>query len=167
LLDVARESGVLDQVEFTGRRGRNQLRRYYCAANAFVSTPWYEPFGITPVEAMACATPVVGSDTGGIRYSVSDGETGFLVPPRDPDALAAKLAVLAHDPSLADRMGRAGARRANRLFTWQTVGEQLAAVFEVLIRQRVRTVQRADALAYGMPTAGRASIAMAGADAKD
>ena len=136
LREIARREGVLDHVEFAGRRGRNQLRRYYCAADVFVTTPWYEPFGITPVEAMACATPVVGSDTGGIRYSVVDGETGFLVPARDPDRLAEKLAVLARDPALARRMGLAGARRANRLFTWSRVGEELAQVFEGLAQQR-------------------------------
>src|SRR5699024_9529423 len=88
LRDIARTEGVADHVEFVGQRVRSQLRRYYCASDVFVTTPWYEPFGMTPVEAMACATPVIGSDTGGIRYSVRDGETGFLVPPRDPDRLA-------------------------------------------------------------------------------
>ena len=129
---VAREEGVLNFVEFTGRRGRSQLRAYYCASDVFATTPWYEPFGITPVEAMACARPVVGSDTGGIRYTVVDGVTGFLVPPKDPGALAERLARLAHDSSLSYRMGRAGAQRAERLFSWRRVGAQLADVFENL-----------------------------------
>jgi len=143
LRQVARQEGVLDFVQFTGRRGRNQLRRYYCAADVFVTTPWYEPFGITPVEAMACARPVVGSDTGGIRYSVSDGETGLLVPPRDPDALAARLAVLARDPELARRMGSAGERRARRLFTWQRVADELAQVFQELAHRGKPALRRA------------------------
>ncbi len=129
LRDIARDEGVLDFVEFTGRRARNQLQRYYCAADVFVTTPWYEPFGITPIEAMACGRPVIGADTGGIRYSVADGETGFLVPPRDPDALAVRLAALARDPALARRMGEAGARRAQRLFTWDRVGQELNGLF--------------------------------------
>ncbi|SHH41860.1 glycosyltransferase [Pollutimonas bauzanensis] len=129
---VARQEGVLDFVEFTGRRGRGQLRRYYCASDVFVTTPWYEPFGITPVEAMACGRPVVGSDTGGIRYTVVDGETGFLVPPKDPDALAARLARLARDQRLSANMGLAGARRADRLFTWERVAAELARVFDGL-----------------------------------
>src|SRR5699024_12208210 len=95
----ARTEGVVDHVDFVGQRVRSQLRLYYCASDVFVSTPWYEPFGMTPVEAMACATPVIGSDTGGIRYSVRDGETDFLVPPRDPDPLAVRLSVLARYPS--------------------------------------------------------------------
>ena len=64
---VAEESGVADSVTFVGRRGRDQLRQFYGASDVFVTTPWYEPFGITPVEAMACGVPVVGASVGGIR----------------------------------------------------------------------------------------------------
>lgn len=137
---IAREEGVLDFVEFTGRRGRGQLRRYYCASDVFATTPWYEPFGITPVEAMACARPVVGSDTGGIRYTVVDGVTGYLVPPKDPDMLAERMARLARDRRLSARMGWAGAQRAERLFSWRCVGVQLAKVFEGLYESSVAPV---------------------------
>lgn len=130
---LTQSEGLTPYVDFAGRRARHLLRRYYCAADAFVTTPWYEPFGITPVEAMACARPVVGADTGGIRYSVAHGQTGFLVPPKDPEALADALYTLASDPMLAQRMGRAGARRAARLFTWKRVGDELAEIFEELI----------------------------------
>ena len=136
---IAREEQVLEFVEFTGSRGRNVLNRYYSAADVFATTPWYEPFGITPIEAMACRRPVVGSDTGGIKYTVVDGQTGFLVPPKDPDALADKLAILAHDRTLAGRMGRAGAQRARNLFTWNRVGSQLAAIFQEIGTSRVDT----------------------------
>src|SRR5690606_19235364 len=136
LMQVAREEKIADFVEFTGSRGRNQLSRYYSASDVFVTTPWYEPFGITPVEAMACRRPVIGSNTGGIRYTVVDGETGFLVPPKDPDALAEKLAVLAGDRVLSARMGRAGALRAHKMFTWRRVGSELAAIFDSLGCQR-------------------------------
>src|SRR5690606_11255628 len=97
LLRVCEEEGVRDVVEFTGRRDRHELADYYGASDVFVTTPWYEPFGITPLEAMACARPVIGADTGGIRSTVIDGQTGYLVPPRDPDRLAEKLAWLAAD----------------------------------------------------------------------
>lgn len=133
---IACDEGVQDYVEFAGRRARHQLRQYYCAADVFVTTPWYEPFGITPVEAMACARPVVGSDTGGIRYTVVDGETGFLVPPREPVLLADKLEVLARDEALARHMGAAGLRRAKKLFTWDRVGLELAREFNELTGQK-------------------------------
>jgi glycosyltransferase involved in cell wall biosynthesis len=92
LLAIAEEEAVTDAVTFVGSRGRGVLCYDYCAADVFVTTPWYEPFGITPVEAAACGTPVVGAAVGGIRTTVVDGETGYLVPPRDPDALADRLA---------------------------------------------------------------------------
>jgi D-inositol-3-phosphate glycosyltransferase len=127
---VAQDAGVAARVTFTGHRSRSELRRYYAAADVFVTTPWYEPFGITPLEAMACGTPVVGSDVGGIRYTVRDGETGFLVPPRDPAALGDKLAQLQANPALRRAMGRAGIRRARSMFTWDRVTRQLVDVYE-------------------------------------
>ncbi len=134
LRGIAAGCGVGEDVTFVGRRGRAQLRRYYSAADVFVTTPWYEPFGITPIEAMACGRPVVGADVGGIRYSVVDGETGFLVPPRDPEALAERLARLARDPALAERMGAAGLERAHEHFTWEGVAEQLQDVYRQVAR---------------------------------
>ncbi|MEK6346683.1 MAG: glycosyltransferase family 1 protein [Burkholderia sp.] len=129
LRGVAREAGVTDLTGFVGRRGRDTLRHFYSAADVFVTTPWYEPFGITPVEAMACGTPVIGADVGGIRHSVADGSTGFLVPPNDPEALAARLAQLHGDPALARRMGKAGLQRARTQFTWKGVSESLARIY--------------------------------------
>lgn len=94
-----------------------------------MTTPWYEPFGITPLEAMACGTPVIGADVGGVKFTVVDGVTGFLVPPRDPQSLADRLAQLRRNPELArDALGRAGIRRARSLFSWKRVVEQLSAV---------------------------------------
>ncbi|MGF6786349.1 glycosyltransferase family 4 protein [Paraburkholderia sp. 35.1] len=129
LREIARECGVAEQTSFVGRRGRTRLRYFYSAADVFVTTPWYEPFGITPIEAMACATPVIGADVGGIRYSILDGVTGFLVPPRDPLALAARLDRLRRDPALARRMGEAGLDRARTGFTWRGVSDALAQIY--------------------------------------
>jgi len=129
LQGIARQSGVADDVVFVGRRGRDALRQFYAAADVFVTTPWYEPFGITPVEAMACGVPVVGARVGGIQSTVVDGQTGFLVPPRDPDALAERLASLARDPALAQRMGEAGRQRAQTQFTWAGVARQMERIY--------------------------------------
>ncbi len=130
---IAREEGVADLVTFTGRRGREALKFYYSAADVFVTTPWYEPFGITPVEAMACGTAVVGADGGGIKYSVRDGETGYLIPPNDPGALAERIAYLYQHPKLMAVFGRQGIRRANALFTWRQVVASIAALFEQVL----------------------------------
>jgi D-inositol-3-phosphate glycosyltransferase len=127
---------VADRVIFTGRRDRKWLRYFYSAADVFVSTPWYEPFGITPIEAMACGTPVIGSNVGGIKYTVQHGRTGFLVPPNDPDALGLRLAQIYQRPSLLDAMRRRAIRRANQRFTWQRVAAELASVFEHVLERR-------------------------------
>lgn len=132
LRGIAEQEGVAPAVQFTGRRHRDQLATYYSASDVFVTTPWYEPFGITPVEAMACGRPVIGADTGGIRTTVVNGKTGFLVPPKNPDKLAERLAQLASNPELCERMGEAGRLRARRLYTWQRVGQDLLSVYERL-----------------------------------
>ncbi|MCM5679476.1 glycosyltransferase family 1 protein [Schlegelella sp. S2-27] len=132
LRGVARDVGVEPRITFTGRRQRHELRRYYCAADVFVTTPWYEPFGITPLEAMACGAPVVGSEVGGIQYTVMQGVTGYLVPPHDPQALAERLAALQANPALARALGRAGIRRARSMFTWDRVATQIAAALAAL-----------------------------------
>jgi glycosyltransferase involved in cell wall biosynthesis len=133
LMALTRSLDVEDSVTFTGQRRREQLRYYYSAANVFVTTPWYEPFGITPVEAMACGTPVVGTAVGGIKTTVVDGETGCLVPPNDPEALAERLAWLHRHPHIAQRMGWAGMRRAYQHFTWRNVASHIAGVYESVL----------------------------------
>lgn len=130
---LAGELGIVEQVVFTGQRPRDHLHSYYSAANVFVTTPWYEPFGITPVEAMACGTPVIGAAVGGIKNTVVDGQTGFLVPPNDPQALAQKLAWLQKHPKTARRFGWAGMRRAYQRYTWRSVAERIADVYEAVL----------------------------------
>lgn len=130
LRTIAREEGVDAHVTFTGRRSRDQLKYYYNAADIFVSTPWYEPFGITPLEAMACGVPVIGANVGGIKYSVEHDVTGFLVPPDDPEILAERMLEVLEDEEMQETLGRRAVHRVNRLFTWETVTEQLADLYD-------------------------------------
>ena len=129
LSTLAEKLGVREKVTFTGSRPQEELRRYYGAADVAVTVPHYEPFGMTPLEAMACATPVAGSRVGGIKTSVADGETGYLVPPKDPNALATRLLRLLSDESLRDRMGRAARRRIKEHYTWERVARLAATAF--------------------------------------
>jgi glycosyltransferase involved in cell wall biosynthesis len=135
LRGLAHTLGIAAHAHFAGQQPRAALRLYYGAADVFVTTPWYEPFGITPVEAMACARPVIGAEVGGIKSTVVDGSTGFLVPPRDPQALAARLARLQRDPALARAMGEAGLRRAYRHYTWRTVAQQIADIYAAVLAE--------------------------------
>ncbi|MCW3080075.1 glycosyltransferase family 1 protein [Segetibacter sp.] len=130
LLQIARAEGVEDMVTFVGRKNREMLKYYYCAADIFISTPWYEPFGITPLESMACGTPVIGSNVGGIKYSVLDGKTGFLVPSNDPDALASKVHLLISNPGLHQQMKKAAIQRVKENFTWQKVASLVADLYK-------------------------------------
>jgi D-inositol-3-phosphate glycosyltransferase len=136
LRSVAEEEGVAMSVEFTGRRNRDQLKFYYQAADFFISTPWYEPFGITPLEAMACGTPVIGSAVGGIKYTVTDGETGFLVPPHDPEALAGAILRGIACKETYQRMCRNAVKRVNNYFTWDFVARQADQLYSRVIVQK-------------------------------
>ncbi|WP_229311089.1 glycosyltransferase [Larkinella soli] len=127
---LAASEGIAGQVTFVGRRDRRQLRYYYGASDVFVTTPWYEPFGITPLEAMACGVPVVGSAVGGIKHTVVDGETGFLVPPKDPVALAEKLEMLLRRPEIGRMMGARGLERVHAEFTWEKVACLTSGLYE-------------------------------------
>jgi glycosyltransferase involved in cell wall biosynthesis len=142
LMALTRELGIEQCVTFTGQRQRGQLRYYYSAADVFVTTPWYEPFGITPVEAMACGTPVVGTAVGGIKTTVVDGETGYLVPPNDSERLAERLFALYQNPHMAQRMGWAGMRRAYQHFTWRSVAANIAAVYENVLEPATQFMHR-------------------------
>jgi glycosyltransferase involved in cell wall biosynthesis len=129
LQELAAAAGVAGAVTFVGSRRRDELRAYYAAADVFVTTPWYEPFGITPLEAMGCGTPVIGSAVGGIKSTVVDGETGFLVPAKDSAALAERLARLRRDPSLGAEMSRRALMRARSSFTWRRVASDVARLY--------------------------------------
>jgi len=133
LRDIAEDEGIQQHVVFTGRKQRDLLKYYYAAADVIVTTPWYEPFGITPLESMACGTPVVGSAVGGIKYTVEDGKTGYLVPPKDPDTLAEKILALEENPALRFSMRTQAIARVNRLFTWPKITSMIAAVYERII----------------------------------
>jgi len=135
LMQLAAGLGVQDRVLFTGRKNRDMLRYYYAAADLFITTPWYEPFGITPLEAMACGTPVIGAHVGGIKYTVADGTTGYLVPPKDPEALARKTVLALRDERKLAQMRTAALQRVNTLFTWKKVAAQVCEVYQEIGRQ--------------------------------
>ena len=133
LKEVAACEGVAEQVRFIGRRGRDALRYYYSAADVFVTTPWYEPFGLTPLESMACGTPVIGADVGGIRYTVTEGRTGHLVPPNDPEALAAAIARVLGEPRHRHALAQEGLRRTRENFSWPSVACAVEELYQEVL----------------------------------
>jgi glycosyltransferase involved in cell wall biosynthesis len=132
LRSLAAELNIARRVWFVGKRQPDELATYYGATDIAVSMPWYEPFGLTPLEAQACGRAFIGSAVGGITYTVDDGVTGLLVPPKDDAALAARLTLLLDDAGLRHRLGQAGRRRVEREFTWARVAERTALTYEAL-----------------------------------
>jgi glycosyltransferase involved in cell wall biosynthesis len=128
LLTLARAHGVADRVELRGRLAHEDVPRLLRSADVAVACPWYEPFGIVPVEAMACGVPVVASAVGGMLDTVVDGMTGLLVPPRCPERIAEAVAELLADPARRAAMGSVAADRAG-LYSWDRVGDLTLAVY--------------------------------------
>jgi glycosyltransferase involved in cell wall biosynthesis len=117
---VIAELDVADRVRLVGSVPHDQLAPLIRSAEAVLCLPWYEPFGIVPLEAMACGVPVIATAVGGLLDTVVDGGTGVHVPPRDPDAAARALRSLLTDQAGRERLGRNAARRATR-YDWRSV----------------------------------------------
>jgi D-inositol-3-phosphate glycosyltransferase len=122
------ELGVKDLVVFLGKQSQDTLPYYYSAAEIVVMPSHYESFGMVALEAMACGTPVIASQVGGLAFLVQDGETGYVVPGGDPVALAEKLHLLASDPALRKKLGEQGAAYAQK-YAWERIAGQVIQVY--------------------------------------
>ena len=131
----ATRSGVFWIPEMLPRRDVTQLLTH---ATVFAIPSVYEPLGIVNLEAMACATAVIGSRTGGIPEVVADGQTGLLVPVGEPEPLAAALNTLVSDPDRARAMGQAGRKRAVAEFGWPAIAAQTAALYAELVNSGLK-----------------------------
>jgi D-inositol-3-phosphate glycosyltransferase len=133
---LAAELGVEDRLVLRGRVGRDGMPPLLRSADLVVCAPWYEPFGIVPLEAMACGAPVVATAVGGQVDSVVHGVTGVHVPPRDPSALATALRELLADAERRGELGRQGTRRARRLYAFDRIAAATRDVYDELLRPR-------------------------------
>ena len=130
-------TGAAANVEFPGFIDRAHIPEFYRQAHVFASPAQHEP-GVANVylEAMACGCPVVASTTGGAPEAIVDGKTGFLVPPKQPDALAAKIEYLLDHPEIARRMGEAGKARLRRRFSTDTMVAETIRLYERAAAER-------------------------------
>jgi glycosyltransferase involved in cell wall biosynthesis len=135
--EAARIHGVADRVHLLGSIPRERVPLLLRSADVVACVPWYEPFGIVPLEAMACGVPVVASAVGGLVDTVVDGVTGLHVPPRRPREIAAKLKWLLRDADLRKRLGEAGVERARSRYGWDTIAEQTLESYERVRRGAV------------------------------
>ncbi|MCV7421263.1 glycosyltransferase [Mycobacterium yunnanensis] len=129
---MAARLGLADRVHLYGSVLREEMPMLLRSADVVAATPWYEPFGIVPLEAMACGVPVVASAVGGMLDTVVDQVTGRLVPPTDPRALASAIGPILSQPRLRERLGRAGRRRVCARYTWDRVADDMAQVYRRL-----------------------------------
>jgi D-inositol-3-phosphate glycosyltransferase len=129
LRELAGRCGVADRVRLAGAVAPQRMPRWYRSADLVAAAPWYEPFGLTPLEAMASGVPVVATAVGGLTDTVVDGVTGDLVPARDPRALGVALRRLLADEVRRDSYGVAALDRAVHSYSWRRVATQLAAVY--------------------------------------
>ncbi|MGK2961551.1 MAG: glycosyltransferase [Gemmatimonadaceae bacterium] len=130
LAAAAAEAGLGDAVRFLG--WRNDISDVMQRWHIYVQPSFAEGFGLAVLEAMAAGLPVVAGNAGGLPEVVVDGETGFLVEPGDPAALAARIRQLIEDPALARRMGDAGRERVARHFTPEREAAAISAAYDKL-----------------------------------
>jgi len=128
----AERCGVADRVRLIGAVPNEELPGWYRSADVVACAPWYEPFGLTPLEAMACGVPVVAYAVGGIAESVIDGVTGTLVPPRDAGALVMALRGLLNDEVRRMSYASAAVDRVRSRYTWERTAFEAERVYAAL-----------------------------------
>jgi D-inositol-3-phosphate glycosyltransferase len=134
--DLCDELTVGKMVAFLGKRGQDTLPYYYSAAEALVMPSHYESFGLVALEAMACGTPVIASQVGGLAFLIRDGVTGYHVPAEDHDALCQKLTLLLCDDALRTRFGKNAVEDAQK-YDWDVISKQIVGEYEELVRKKV------------------------------
>jgi D-inositol-3-phosphate glycosyltransferase len=133
LISRAAARNLLDRITFAGSISHNDLPTYYHAADVVAVPSFYESFGLVAVEAMACGTPVVASRAGGLAFTVDDGQTGYLVPHNDPDALAERMYRVLTDAPLRACLGARATVAAQR-FAWPVIASRVVHIYDQLIR---------------------------------
>jgi D-inositol-3-phosphate glycosyltransferase len=134
------ELGIEELVTFQGAKDQDSLVYYYSAAEMVVVPSRYESFGMVALEAMACGTPVIASKVGGLAFNVQDGRTGFLVPDRDPAALAERIRLLLGDPALRQQLGSEAVRWVSQ-YGWAPVADRILKVYESALPSRQQAAQ--------------------------
>ena len=134
---ILKELTLDQQTIFAGQIGHEQLPSYYAAADVCVIPSHYEPFGLVAIESMACGTPVVASDVGGLKFTVLSEETGLLVPPKDIDAFAQAIKRILNDELLAGTMRKKASANVNQRFGWRQVSIQLSDLYRRILAQSI------------------------------
>ncbi len=140
---LTEQLGVSDRVVCTGQVSRARMPALLRSADLLVHTARYEPFGMVPLEAMACGTPVVASAGGSHSDAVVDGATGALVPPDRPVPLARLIRRLLASPMLLEGYGIAAADRVRARYSWDQVGRETLSAYERSLRPQASVADMA------------------------
>jgi D-inositol-3-phosphate glycosyltransferase len=133
LHNIMDQFGLQDLVTFLGKRSQETLPYYYSAAEVVVVPSYYESFGMVALEAMACGTPVVASQVGGLAFLIQDGVTGYTVPVEDPKTLADRLVLLLQNETLRKQMGEQAEQVAQQ-YSWDRIAAQLMALYRDVLK---------------------------------
>jgi glycosyltransferase involved in cell wall biosynthesis len=134
-----------DITTFTGRISDELLSVYYTAADVCVVPSHYEPFGLVAIEAMACSTPVIASDVGGLQFTVVPEETGLLAPPKDEVVFAEAIDRILSNPDWRNQLGQRARQRVEDKFSWDGVAHQLSDLYLQLVRNSSQVLEQASA----------------------
>ena len=134
---LLQKAGLTEQTVFAGQIGHTLLPLYYTAADVCAIPSHYEPFGLVAIEAMACGTPVVASDVGGLSFTVVPDETGLLVPPQNVEALAQAIKRVLTDELWARKLRRQAPIRVQQNFSWSGVAVHLSDLYRRLLAQSI------------------------------
>ncbi|SEH91287.1 Glycosyltransferase involved in cell wall bisynthesis [Mycolicibacterium rutilum] len=140
LMALAAQLGVADRVRLYGSVAREDMPALLRSADVVACTPWYEPFGIVPLEAMACGVPVVASAVGGMLDTVVHDVTGRLVKPKSPEEVAKAVNDLLRDDFMRQSMGAAGRDRARARYSWDRVAADTERIYQRVVPDRVPAV---------------------------
>lgn len=138
---IVAELGMSEFTIFPGRIGDEILPAYYTAADVCVVPSHYEPFGLVAIEAMACGTPVVASDVGGLQFTVVPEETGLLAPAKDDVAFATAIDRILANPDWKNQLGKSARKRVEEKFSWDGVANQLSDLYTTLLEKPAKALE--------------------------
>lgn len=134
---IVQEIGLNERTLFAGQVKHNMLPFYYAAADVCVVPSHYEPFGLVAIEAMACGTPVIASDVGGLKSTVLSEQTGLRVLPQDTEAFATAIDRLLINKVWAIQLGACGLAQVRKQFSWNKIVSQLSELYQLLLSQQI------------------------------
>lgn len=134
LKTLAAQLGVTEEVTFAGKVADEEIQDFYCACDAFLFPNENQTWGLAVMEAMSCGCPVLVSRGAAVHEVLTDGENAFLFPPRNPEALAARIQSVTAQPALRTRVAQQGMELVRTKYNWEQFGRQVAQVFQDLIR---------------------------------